>query len=239
MATYSEIKTVSMTPEKKAAAKLDLGAYYIGRPISYLVTIPFLYLGVSATAVSALSLLFAVFALIVFLIADTLTLFLLAWFLVLIWNILDGVDGNIARFTNTSSKLGALWDATVGWFATVVFYMGMGLAAWKLPGVLDLNFLQPYYFGIGCLTAMCWIFPRLVMHKKIGMCGSDSVSNIKARNGYGFGKIIFLNITSVNGIGALIFLLALVFSFTDLCLIIYFCISLLMAVFSCWSLLRN
>ena len=239
MTTYRELEEKSMTPEKRAMAKADLGAFYIGRPISYVVTLPFLKANISATAVSAISALFALAALVVFLFADDKALFVIGWLLIFVWNILDGVDGNIARYTDTASPLGGLWDATVGWLATVIYYMGMGLAAWRLKGVMSLSFLEPYYFAIGCITAMCWIFPRLVMHKKIGLCGEESGQRVKGKENYGTLKLMILNITSVNGIGALFFLVAIVVGACDLCLLFYFAVSITMAMYSCAVLLRK
>ena len=42
MITPKEIEEKTMTPAKRAMAHNDYFAFYIGRPISYLLTIPFL-----------------------------------------------------------------------------------------------------------------------------------------------------------------------------------------------------
>lgn len=238
MVTYKELEEKSMTPEKRAMANIDLGGFYVGRPISYWVTLPFLEKGVSATLVSALSAVFAIAALVVFLLSQSIVGFVIAWVLIFIWNILDGVDGNIARYTDTASPMGGLWDASVGWLATVVWYMGMGLAAWRLPGILNIDWLEPYWFAIGCCTSMCWIFPRLVMHKKIGLCGKKSAADVQERTSYGLAKIVFFNVTSINGIGAVIFLVCVFAHLSDVCMLFYFVISLAMAVASCCNLLE-
>ncbi|WP_462218615.1 CDP-alcohol phosphatidyltransferase family protein [Streptococcus pneumoniae] len=38
-------------------------------------------------------------------------LLLLAWFLFFLWNLLDGVDGNLARYREQYSKDGSVVDA--------------------------------------------------------------------------------------------------------------------------------
>ena len=52
MITVKDIADKSMTPEKRAMARNDLFAFYIGRPLSYVLTIPFLYTGLSPNTIS-------------------------------------------------------------------------------------------------------------------------------------------------------------------------------------------
>ena len=47
MITIKDIEEKSMTPEKRAMAKNDLFAFYIGRPLSYVLSIPFMYMNIS------------------------------------------------------------------------------------------------------------------------------------------------------------------------------------------------
>ena len=44
-----------MSPEKRKSAKNDYFAFYIGRPLTYVLTIPFLYTNISPNAVSYIS----------------------------------------------------------------------------------------------------------------------------------------------------------------------------------------
>ena len=55
MITVKEIEEKSMTPEKKAMAKNDMFAFYIGRPLSYVLTIPFLYTNLTPNTISMIS----------------------------------------------------------------------------------------------------------------------------------------------------------------------------------------
>ena len=55
MITPKEIEQKTMNPEKRKSAKNDYFAFYIGRPLSYVLTIPFLYTQITPNAVSLLS----------------------------------------------------------------------------------------------------------------------------------------------------------------------------------------
>ena len=55
MITIKDIAEKTMTPEKKASAKNDLFAFYVGRPLSYLLSIPFMYTNISPDRISLLS----------------------------------------------------------------------------------------------------------------------------------------------------------------------------------------
>ena len=120
-----------MTDAKRKSAKNDVIAFYVGRPISYIFTIPFLYMNAKPNTVSMISLAFPLLAFIVASISDNIVGNFLAWIFLFIWNILDGVDGNIARYTKKFSKIGSLWDATSGYFAMFFTYSTFGLIAYK------------------------------------------------------------------------------------------------------------
>lgn len=46
MITPKDIENKTMSPEKRKSAKNDYFAFYVGRPLSYILTIPFLYTNV-------------------------------------------------------------------------------------------------------------------------------------------------------------------------------------------------
>ena len=162
MVSYKELVQKAMPPEKRASASRCIISHYLFRPISNIITIPLLELGISATSVTKFSAIFPFLGLICFALWPTAAGFWCGWLAIFIWNILDGVDGNIARFTDTCSQLGELWDAAVGWFAIAVFYGGMGFAAYYHPGIIGERIMLPNsaYLVLGWMTAMFWIFPR-------------------------------------------------------------------------------
>ena len=55
MITPKDIENKTMSPEKRKSAKNDYFAFYVGRPLSYILTIPFLYTNISPNAVSLIS----------------------------------------------------------------------------------------------------------------------------------------------------------------------------------------
>ena len=46
MNIVKDLAEKTMTEEKRAQAKNDIFAFYIGRPISYVLTVPFLKMGI-------------------------------------------------------------------------------------------------------------------------------------------------------------------------------------------------
>lgn len=236
--SYSAFVKKAMPESKVASAKRCIVGHYLLRPVVHVVSIPLVRMDVSALLITKLSALVVALALFAFLIAQTLEGFIIAWLLLLVWNVLDGVDGDIARYTDTASPLGALWDSTVGWFAAVVFYIGMGAAAFRLPGVINCEPLRDYYLFLGCICSLSWTFPRLVMHKKLGLFNRESVAAVQDREHFGPIKLIFFNVTSINGFGALIFLASMCLGLNDICLFVYTGLSLAMACASCYTLLR-
>ena len=55
MITPKEIEQKTMSPEKRKSAKNDYFAFYVGRPLSYILTIPFLYTNITPNTVSLIS----------------------------------------------------------------------------------------------------------------------------------------------------------------------------------------
>lgn len=55
MITPKDIENKTMSPEKRKSAKNDYFAFYIGRPLSYILTIPFLHTNISPNTVSLIS----------------------------------------------------------------------------------------------------------------------------------------------------------------------------------------
>lgn len=241
MVSYQELVKKTMPVEKRKSASRCIVGHYLVRPVSNIISIPLIEIGVDPTSVTIVSLVPIIIAFFVFTFSKTLTGFLIGWFLILLWNILDGVDGNIARYCDMTSKKGELWDATVGWIAVIVFYEGMGFAAYRFSVYVS----EPeYYLYIGGLTAIFWLFPRLVMHKKTGMMSNEAANELKDLNHDGkkslkdIFKLFFFNCISINGGAAVIFLIALVLSLMEICMIVYFFVNFIVFIGSLWTLLK-
>ena len=238
MITLKELRKKTMPPEKRASASRCIVGHYLVRPISDIISIPLIEKGVSATKVTIFSGLFPIISLFSFIFLKDSRGFWIGWIGLLIWNILDGVDGNIARYTGTCSKTGEMWDVTVGWFAIIPFYLGMGMVAFYSSGVLSISIDKYFYILMGAIATIADIFPRLLMQKKNVLMGADSVKEIKQRTNYGFLKLTYFNITSINGLAAVIFALSYIFGLMDLCVIFYFFINTSMAIGVIYKLLK-
>ena len=122
MITPKMIEERTMSSQKKKSAKNDYFAFYIGRPISYLLTIPFLYIGISPNVISLISIIPLIIGFVLIYVATNKAMLILGWFLFFLWNLLDGVDGNVARYKKLFSPLGSVYDAMSGYVAMVLTF---------------------------------------------------------------------------------------------------------------------
>ena len=237
--TYKEFVEKAMPEEKRTWARKDL-SYYLFRPICNLLSLRCLRWNIAAMSITKFSLLFPLLALIFFACLPNAAGLWSGWVAIFIWNILDGVDGDIARFTDTCSPMGELWDATVGWIAMIVFFIGMGLTAFYHAGNdLILSSISPsIYLALGIITAILTMFPRQVMHKKSTIMGKESANAVKSRTNYGWPKVIVLNLNSINGLGALLFAAAYCLHLNGLCTICYFLLNSVICVGTLYKLLK-
>jgi phosphatidylglycerophosphate synthase len=104
----------------------EWAAALIYRPLSFFLTIPFMLLGCPPALISLLGFVLA------------LSLPILAWYgvgagivagLAMLFHILDCVDGNVARTSGRTSKIGAYIDFFSDLIFRVCFYAAMGLLA--------------------------------------------------------------------------------------------------------------
>lgn len=114
MMTFEELHKKTLPEHKKAAVKIDFVSYYLWRPICDFLSI--LLMGkIEATTVTILSFYACIISLACFSLKIGIAGVLLGYFFLWVWNIADGIDGNIARYTDTCSKSGDLWDAVAGY----------------------------------------------------------------------------------------------------------------------------
>ena len=230
MVTVEELRKKTMTPEKYKNAKNDYFAFYIGRPISYVLTIPFLSLGISPNMVSLLSLIPSILGLICLGYSNDYEWQIIGGLCFLLWNFMDGIDGNIARYTEKTSKLGVVWDATSGYFAMTLTFCAMGLAAYNGTG-------NTIFKDAGFFTAIFCLLARLIMHKKM-LIFSESSSELNAKETFSGIKIIALNITSISGFMQVFMMLAITFACTEYFVTIYFFIHFTILIVSMYKMLK-
>lgn len=230
---YKDIERKTMSPAKKAMAKNDYFAFYVGRPLSYLLTVPFVKTNITPNQISYLSIIPLIVGFIIMIFTTDFVVLLLAWFLFFLWNLLDGVDGNLARYREQYSKDGSVVDAMAGYVAMVLTYFGAGIVAAHLTD-------SDIYIILGALSGISLIFPRLVMHKYINTVAQDeSVSSIKDKSDFNTIKILALNMTSITGIPQVLLLLTILTNQWVLFTLVYFTINFLLMIFSLYSLFKK
>lgn len=159
--TYASLKATF--PEEKKSVESIYGRIIPVRKISYLFTIPFLKLNVSAFAVSVISMFIAIIACILIAIPNPIAR-VIGVILVPIWHIFDCVDGNIARFTKTASDFGSAVDAICGYFIDAFLPISLGIAAYNIG--TDYFGIPVYIYIIcGALASVSFTLMRLIHQK--------------------------------------------------------------------------
>lgn len=126
--TLAQLRS-SYTPEKRQAEASDeLPSYYIYRPLSFFITPLFMAMGMSANGVTALSL---AISLLLPLVAAFGGAHACAWMcgIALFIQVLDCVDGNIARVQGSSSSVGRMLDGIGTLVFWPMYFIGVGLLA--------------------------------------------------------------------------------------------------------------
>lgn len=234
MSYYHDLKN-TMTEEKKKNAKNDYFAFYIGRPLSYILTVPFLQLNIKPNFVSILSTVEVVIASVVLSASHNIKIAVIGWLLFFLWNLLDGVDGNIARLKKISTDLGSVYDAMSGYTAMFLFFFSAGIYAFNIS---DSKYAYIQII-IGAISGMSELFPRLVMHKAKNEVGN--VSNIKSvsnKSEFGFTKKVALNVTSISGLVQPILLFCILFSVTNWFNYFYCVVNVMIMLVSIYKILK-
>lgn len=242
MITPKEIEKVTMSLEKRKSARNDYFAFYIGRPLSYVLTIPFLYTNISPNTVSLLSVIPLVIGFLIMCVATSRGLLIAGWFCFFIWNLLDGVDGNIARYKKQFSKMGSVYDAMSGYVAMVLSFFAWGVAASHTQGFLAawISVHTEIYIILGALSGVFVIFPRFIMHKAITTLGNqNSMNSVKDKSEYGFMKLLALNLTSISGFVQVLMLMAIILNIMDLFTIGYFALNGMVMIVSLKSIFKE
>ena len=236
MISIKSIGQKTMTEEKKREAKKDIVAFYVGRPLSYILTIPFLKTKMTPNQISILSIVPLIIGTALVTISSNQFVLLLSWLCFFLWNLLDGVDGNVARFKGITSPMGSVIDAMAGYAAMYLSFLTMGIIASDYSQTLF--FTQKTYLILGSLSGVFVLFPRLIMHKAINTVGNKNSEHYKGRKNLGIIEMIALNITSITGFAQIFMLLAILLKLSDLFTLVYFLINLLVMVISIKKIIK-
>lgn len=242
MITIKDIEEKSMTPEKRAMAKNDIFAFYIGRPLSYALSIPFMYTNISPNAISMISIVPAVFGFLAACYAQSKAGMIASWILFFMWNLLDGVDGNVARYKKQFSKMGSVYDAMAGYIASALMFYAAGIMAAHSNGPLVKGGLISSEALVICggLVAIVDMLPRLVMHKAVTtLMDKDAVKEVMDKADYGIVQTIALNLRSCAGGAQFLLLVAILFNILDLYTVCYLLFNTAVMVVSLHSVLKD
>ena len=242
MITIKEIEEKSMTPAKRAMAKNDIFAFYVGRPLSYALTIPFLYTNLTPNAISMISIVPAVLGFIAACATRSKTGMIVSWILFFMWNLLDGVDGNVARYRKQFSKMGSVYDAMAGYIASALMFYAAGIMAAHSAGPRVRGGLVTAEILVICggLTAIGDRLPRRVMHRAVTTTmDKDAVKDVMDKADYGIVKTIALNLRSCAGGAQVLLLAAILLNITDLYTICYLLFNTAVMVMSLRSVLKE
>jgi len=127
----SEVRMTYTPGKKQEEVTTDPVAAVFYRPLSILLTPFFVWLGMPANAVTVLSLLLALSIPFIVIISGNYAPYLVAGTGIL-FQILDCVDGNIARWNSSTSRKGHMFDSLSSMFFWMSYMLGCGLIAYKI-----------------------------------------------------------------------------------------------------------
>lgn len=161
--TYRELK--ESFPKEKERLESIYGRIIPIRKISYLFSIPLIKRDVPAYVISVFSMVVAVFACFLISINSDITR-IIGIILVVLWHVLDCVDGNIARYTKTASDFGSAIDAICGYFVLSYLPLALGIAAYNI-GINFFEIKSIVFLIFGALGSISQTLMRLIHQKYI------------------------------------------------------------------------
>ncbi len=240
MLTIKQLHEKTLPEYKRKFVKVDFVSYYLWRPICDFVSIVLMDTKITPNDVTIVSFYSCLISFAFFVFAPGMKGALLGYLFFWLWNIADGVDGNLARYRGQVSRSGDLWDAAAGYLAMIVFYFGAGLVASKEESIFPLKMISPsMYVCIGAVSGICTMFPRLITQKKESVYGKAAAKSMKDRTSFDPIKIIALNLVSINGLAGLLFLIAILTKTVNLFSFLYLFIMLAFGIFSTFSIMKN
>lgn len=215
-ATYSKDKMVSERRNK-------VWLYYTGRLPSFYMTWLFLHLNISANQATYISLVIG-FGSCIFLALGSYTLKLAGALLASLYLLLDCVDGNIARYTKSTSPFGKFIDASASYIISSFLFMSIGLGTFMNPNSSILlrhsesffiSFNKYIFLIVGFWSAFSYLLARLISLRYktmiVSSSDNDSTKNLISNRFFRISSIVFRNIFGVSGFFVPLLLLAAVF----------------------------
>ena len=238
--SYKELYEKSVSPNKRDADKKNLWLFFVVRPMSILTTMPLMKTRISPTTITIISVYSSIIGFFLMTILNcSMTWKIVGWLFFFLWAILDCVDGNLARSKNQCSQKGELWDAIGGYATMVLMYFAAGIVAFFDNNLFP--YAENYWMLIlGGATAICSIFPRLVLHKKEGieMSSKGVVSELVDKKNFSFPKIVMMNFISVIGMFQVLFFVCMLTHTLNWFILFYCVVNVGMMVISIWKMVK-
>lgn len=162
---YSEI--VKSLPKNKSSVS-SLWVKSVARPLSFPMTWICANMGMSANLVSILSGLVSVIGCVLLSLPYRWSV-IVGVVLINFWIVLDCTDGNVARVTKKSSRMGEFFDAAYGYIICAFDFLAIGIAGYNFSSML-FGEKSIYPIVIGALACSFNILPRLIYQKYTVMC---------------------------------------------------------------------
>jgi phosphatidylglycerophosphate synthase len=222
-------------PNKKKGGKKTIWEHYFARRIALLITAPlFLKLKVSANQISFLSLTVGIIGTILIAIGNF-WLILFGWALMQIWLILDKTDGPVARFNKNETKFGEFFEEVNGSIIAILFFISIGFAASRFPGVSidSFSFNPSWFIMLGIFTSLFIALRHLVnIYFRIIFQGAKNEISFSNRGFLNSLYKIVVKFSGVYSLAQLIFLAAIMFNFLGFYVLFYFCMQATIALTS-------
>lgn len=214
----------SMGPEKRKSDSLLVKL--VIRPTSYLVASILASLGASANGVSFFSILLGI-GINVLLFLDNQICRIVGASLIFVWLVLDGVDGNIAR-TVRKQSYGEFMDGAGGYFLISFLLFSVGKICFDTGG---LWFQKGDFWSLvlGGLFAICMTLSRLLYQKFKTDPSAEPSSNDSNKKASGLFQKLKKAEDRVSkefglaGLMPIALLVTVIFSWTDVFLLVYGC----------------
>ena len=210
--------------EKRTVERNNLFGHFVLRRISYYLTWLFIRLGISANEVTGISILIGCFGCIL-LAFGSYSGMIVGALILNIWALLEFVDGNVARATNSSSNYGAFIDALNASTMGILLFVSAGIAAFSYPDP-HLNSFIRYFLAIsidkgvflffGCWASLFYIFPRFIGDAFVKAFSQEQrafVDELKRDISMSIASKIRFNIYNITGLIMPILLIAVIFNF--------------------------
>ncbi len=185
----------------KSSEKRFLWTYYVRRPISYYLALPFIQLGVSANKITLIWLIIGVIGSLLLASGEYITM-IIGISLIELALILDCVDGHVARFSKPTA-VGYILDDLAGTiiYASSMFTLGVGLS--KQTTLLDvLNIPHDNYtlIYLGFMATLIALLSWGLKYEWKWQKSEKNLIDIEVQNRQSSTKILFIdNIFNYSG----------------------------------------